>query len=146
MGSCEDENQDTDVYFPKSSFEESMLNCQALGGILPFPESQSEAKMQVDLVKNNMENPSEWNVMWVPLKKDFNDISQVYHYTGAWKYYLDKIEPDLLEWAPGQPNGELLESCVGIFTSDDTPAFYDLECSYIGDSLCRFKTVTLFQI
>ena len=73
FGPCEAENDDTDIYFPKTSFEECMLNCQALGGILPIPESQSKAKMQVGSVKNNMENPSEWNVM----------------------YYLDKIEPGL---------------------------------------------------
>ena len=148
IGPCKNENLDVDVYFPKTSgtFYDAYLNCQTIGGAIPLPENKSRAAMQVELVRKNMENPFEWSMMWIPLKKDYNDISKLYYYTGAWKYYLDKLAPDWLEWQPGQPNGEIVESCVGITTSDDTPLYYDTECSYSFQHLCRVKKVTLFQI
>ena len=137
-----------DLHFTKLVLQEAILNCQTLGGTIPLPNNRHDAKLQIEIIKKSMRNPAESTMMLLPLKKDLTNLSSVYQYTGVWQHHLDKIEPVWLEWAPGQPNGDTFESCVGVGVGagDDTPAVYDVECSQPWDSLCRVSKVTLFRV
>ena len=145
---CEHQCVYQDIYFPKASgnFFNANLNCQKIGGIIPLPVNKSQALLLVDLARKNIMNAQEWGMMWIPLLKDSTDSSKLYYYTGSWKYNLDRLEPDWLDWHLGQPNGENVESCVGMDVSKNAPSYYDIECSQSLHHICRVRKITLFKI
>ena len=125
----------------------AFLKCQTFGGTIPLPETNFEVRLMIEAMKKHMKNTSENSMMMLlPLKKDLHNISTVYQYTGAWQYHLDKVEPPWLEWAPGQPNGGVVESCVGVDATGDTPAVYDIECDKLAHSLCKVEKITVFRV
>jgi hypothetical protein len=107
--------------------------CSKLGGRIPFPRNIAEHGRLVSMKSNFTETC--YNMFWIPIQRSKANSTR-WMQLGKNGQVTDVT--DLLAWASGEPNGELIgEDCVMSYTWYNS--YQDWSCSTLACFYCQFE-------
>ena len=116
----------------KLTFEEALLTCQQLGGMMPLPRNFEEVEYLSALENERQpttDGKPECSTFWLPIiQKHGNNVMQEYDWVHH-KFFNNNgsiKQVIFLPWSLGQPNGLEFQQCVVMAPEDKQ--YYDVGC------------------
>jgi hypothetical protein len=132
----------TKIFPSKVTFESAVTICSQLAGKMPLPLNISEVNDVVKSSGKSYSNKGELQA-WLPIRRSTVSSLEWVHSESIWKGVPTKVT--FLNWAPGQPNGALIDQNCTIVTADSL-GYSDVDCGEAHFFPCLLDSNYLFKL